>query len=395
MRFEVLTLFPEAFPGALGVGLVGKALREGRFSVHPVDPRAFALDRHRRVDDTPYGGGAGMVMKVEPLVRALAGARQQGPGPAVLLSPQGRPLHQRDLERWAGLTHLILVAGRYEGFDERVRSYVDDEVSLGDYVLTGGEYAAQAVIDGVVRLLPGTLGNVESAPEDSFQAGLLEHPHFTRPPEFDGRVVPGVLTRGDHARIAAWRRAQSLLRTHARRPELLEAVDLSERDRAVLLERASKREPPTRGARGLGLALELRPEPVLLRMAEGLRRAYGLRGLALVAPDRGARAALDAWVEVSADTPAGFSTTRVYETWSDVRSVAPVFALLRDRRADLTVVSPRTLRGGAPRWLGVGRGLAVADADGQLPALRRATPENRIMSVSAAAIVLDRIWSES
>ena len=392
MRFHVLTLFPEAFPGVLGVGLVGKAMRAGRFSVDPIDPRNYATDRHRKVDDTPYGGGAGMVMKVEPLVRALREARRQGPGPAVLLTPQGRPLRQRDLERWAELPHLILVSGRYEGFDERIRSYVDDEVSLGDFVLTGGEYAAQAIIDGVVRLRRGTLGNVESAPEDSFQAGLLEHPHYTRPAEFEGRKVPGVLTQGDHGRIAAWRRAQSVVRTYVRRPELLETVDLSVRDRAVLIDSLIAEPPGAGPARGLGLALELPPEPTLLGMAEALHRAYDLRGLALVATGRAGRAALDAWVAVSADR--GFATPRVYRTWSDVRADAPVFGLFRNRRENLSVVSPRDLRGPSARWLGLGHTLTADAVDGQLPPLRSATRDNRLAPLSAVAIALDRIWSE-
>ena len=388
MRFEVVTLFPESFPGVLQMGLTGKALRDGRFTIHPIDPRAFATDKHRTVDDTPYGGGPGMVMKVEPVVLALAEARRRGPGPVVLLSPQGRPLAQQDLQRWSGLAHLILVAGRYEGFDERIRSFVDDEVSIGDFVLTGGEYVAQAVIDGIVRLLPGTLGNVGSASADSFQDGLLEHPHYTRPAEFKGRVVPAVLTQGDHGKIADWRRAQSLLRTRARRPELLEAADLTDQDRDLLLAEDACAE------RGLGLALELRPEPTLLQMAERLLRAYELRRLGLVAATPQAGVALQAWVDATRTREASQPGIRVYRTWAELCSEAPVVGLMRDRQDPVAVIAPRVLRGPRPWWLGIGAGLPGGAIHAQLPPLRRATRENRLSTLTAAAVALDRIWSE-
>lgn len=233
MKIVVVTLFPEFFAPPLSTGLVGKALAAGRATVQTIDPRTFTHDRHRTVDDTPYGGGGGMVMKPGPVVRAIR-ARPEGTGPVVLLSPQGRPLVQADFQRWAAGPSLVLVSGRYEGFDERIRAEVDEEVSLGDFVLTGGEYAALAVIDGVVRLLPGTLGNKDSPEQDSFSDGLLEYPHYTRPVEFEGVAVPEVLQSGHHQQVAEWRHAQSLRRTRVRRPDLLRHRGLSPAEAAVL-----------------------------------------------------------------------------------------------------------------------------------------------------------------
>ena len=231
MKFTVISLFPEFFESPLRSGLLGKALQGGRLEVRFINPRDFAGDAHQTVDDAPYGGGPGMVMKPEPLVRSIRAAES---GPVVMLTPQGRPLAQADLRAFADEPHLSLVSGRYEGFDERVRRYVSDEVSIGDYVLTGGEYGALAIIDGVARLLPGVLGNAESPRDDSFTEGRLEYPHYTRPAVFEGLEVPEVLRSGDHARIAAWRRFQSLQRTAVRRPDLFERLHLTEADRKTL-----------------------------------------------------------------------------------------------------------------------------------------------------------------
>lgn len=220
-RIDVLTLFPEFFSGPLETGLVGRAFRAGRAELGLIDPRTFTTDRHRTVDAPPYGGGAGMVMKIEPLARGLEVVRSRGTGPILLLTPRGRPLRQVDLHRYAEGAHLGLVCGRYEGFDERVSTLVDEEVSLGDFVLTGGEYAALTLIDGVVRLLPGTLGNPASAPSDSFSSGWLEHPQYTRPEVFRGLAVPDVLQSGHHARIEQWRCRQQVEVTASRRSDLL------------------------------------------------------------------------------------------------------------------------------------------------------------------------------
>jgi len=218
VKITVVTVFPEFFESPLEVSLVGKARRDGILDVELVDLRAFGRGVHRQVDDAPFGGGAGMVMMIEPLEQALgplAGSHR------VLLSAAGYPLNQATLDRWATLDHLTLVCGRYEGVDERVAEHlVDEEVSIGDYVLLGGEVAAALVIEGVTRLLPGVVGNPESVATESFRDGLLEEPQYTRPAEYRGWRVPEVLLSGDHGRIAQWRRQQRELRTQQRRPDL-------------------------------------------------------------------------------------------------------------------------------------------------------------------------------
>jgi len=235
MRITILTLFPGMFDGPLSESLLGKAVASGLLDVACVDPREFTTDRHRSVDDEPFGGGDGMVMKPEPLVAAIEHVRAtRAPERVLLMSPQGRPFSQSVAHELSDLDGLALVCGRYEGFDERIRAHVDGELSAGDYVLSGGEPAAWIVIDALARLVPGVLGNAGSLAEESFQAGLLEYPQYTRPREFRGSHVPEVLLSGDHARIARWRRRQSLRRTRERRPDLLARVALSEEDRALL-----------------------------------------------------------------------------------------------------------------------------------------------------------------
>lgn len=220
MRITVITIFPEFFKSPLEVSLVGKAQRSGSLEIQVVDLRDHGKGAHRHVDDAPYGGGAGMVLMIEPLAAALESLADSH---RVLLAAAGVPLSQRHLDRWAALDSLTLVCGRYEGVDERVATHlVDEEVSLGEYVLAGGEVGALAVIEGVARLLPGTVGNPESTETESFRAGLLEEPQYTRPAEFRGWAVPEVLLSGDHGRIEAWRREQRRARTMNRRPGLLE-----------------------------------------------------------------------------------------------------------------------------------------------------------------------------
>ena len=237
MRFTIVTLFPGMFEGPLRESLLGKAIRAGRIEVDCVDPRDFAGGRHRVVDDTPFGGGEGMVMKPEPLVAAIEHVREsRGPDQVLMLSPRGRPFTQGLARELAGFSSLALVCGRYEGIDERVRDFVDGELSIGDYVLSGGEPAAWIVVDAVTRLVPGVLGNLQSTVEESFETGLLEYPQYTRPREFRGRSVPEVLLSGDHGRIAQWRRRQSLKKTQQTRPDLLEGLTLSEEDRRLLEE---------------------------------------------------------------------------------------------------------------------------------------------------------------
>jgi tRNA (guanine37-N1)-methyltransferase len=225
MRFAVVTIFPEMLGALCDHGVSGRAIREGLARVDTWNPRDFTRDRHRSVDDRPYGGGPGMVMMAGPLCAAIRAARAELGAQArvVYLSPQGQPLTQRRMETMAATrAPLVLLAGRYEGVDERViEAEVDEEISLGDFVLSGGELAAMALIDGVIRLLPGALGHDQSAAQDSFADGLLDCPHYTRPELFEGRAVPEVLLSGDHARIRRWRREQALERTRSRRPDLL------------------------------------------------------------------------------------------------------------------------------------------------------------------------------
>ncbi len=219
MHIAVVTIFPEFFTSPLDTSLVGTARRNGTLDVELVDLRQWGKGVHRQVDDAPFGGGAGMVMAVEPLDKALA---SRTASQRILLTPAGRPLDQAMLDRWATLDALTLVCGRYEGVDERVAEHlVDEEVSIGDYVLLGGEVAALVIIEGVTRLLPGVVGNPASVRTESFRHGLLEEPQYTRPAEYRGWKVPDVLLSGDHGRIAAWRHDQRLLRTASRRPDLL------------------------------------------------------------------------------------------------------------------------------------------------------------------------------
>ena len=226
LEVDVLTLFPELFESFLGAAFVGQAREKGRVAVTIHDLRGWAEDRHRTVDDSPYGGGPGMVMRPEPLIPAIeALAGPKGPGRevhVVALSPQGRPLDQAGLRALLATRRLLLVCGRYEGIDERVFDLaVDEELSLGDYVLSGGEIPAMAIIEGLVRLVPGVLGNPESAQIESFGEDLLEGPQYTRPPDYRGSHVPEVLRSGDHAAIERWRREEALRRTRERRPDLL------------------------------------------------------------------------------------------------------------------------------------------------------------------------------
>ena len=236
-HIAVVTLFPDMLRDMTQYGVTGRALKSGIVDLSLHDPRTHAEDKHRTVDDRPYGGGPGMVMQVEPLRAALNEARASCGGEAkvIYLSPQGRKLDQAGVAELAQTDRLILIAGRYEGIDERlIESEVDAEWSIGDYVLSGGELAAAVVIDAVVRTLPGALGDDASAEQDSFVNGLLDYPHYTRPEEVAGRPVPKVLLSGDHAAIARWRLKQSLGRTWLRRPDLLEQVELSKQQQQLL-----------------------------------------------------------------------------------------------------------------------------------------------------------------
>ena len=238
MRIQVITLFPEEFTPLVSLGVTGRGISSGKVALELLNPREFAADRHRTVDDRPYGGGPGMVMAVEPLRSTIRAAKERaGLAKASLLSPQGRPLDQDAIRELAQREELILVCGRYEGLDERlIELEIDEEWSIGDYVLSGGELAAAVLIDAVTRLLPGVLGDEQSAQQDSFMDGLLDCQHYTRPEEIEGLAVPPVLLSGDHGAIERWRRKQSLGRTWLRRPELLEELALDTESAALLAE---------------------------------------------------------------------------------------------------------------------------------------------------------------
>lgn len=237
MRFGVVSLFPEFVESVATYGVVGRAVRQEQIFVDYENPRDHALDAHRTVDDRPYGGGPGMVMKYEPVAAAIDALRERLPenSPVVYLSPQGALFGQDMARRFAELPGMLLLAGRYEGIDERlVETHVDEEVSIGDFVVSGGEIPTMTIIDAVSRLLPGVLGDVESAAQDSFMDGLLDCPHYTRPEVLGSRRVPDVLLSGDHRQIAEWREKQALGRSYDRRPELLEKMNLNDEQRRLL-----------------------------------------------------------------------------------------------------------------------------------------------------------------
>lgn len=236
MRFDILTLFPDMFGGPFGESIIRRGQDKGLIQIGLHQIRDYTVDRHRTVDDAPYGGGAGMLMKPEPLAAAIEAAKiLNTDAPVLLTTPQGNPLTQKLAQELSLRPGLIIICGRYEGVDERIHQrYVDHEISIGDYVLSGGELAAMVLVDSVTRLVPGVLGSDESAAADSFSDGLLEYPQYTRPPEFNGLTVPASLLSGNHAEITRWRREQSLKRTAERRPDLLTHAALSDNDRLFL-----------------------------------------------------------------------------------------------------------------------------------------------------------------
>ena len=239
MKFDIVTIFPRMIDAGLGEGVVGRARERGLLDIAVHNLRDFTTDRHHVVDDVPFGGGPGMVMKPEPLFAAMDAivARRGEPGAVLLLTPAGRPFSQREARRFAALGHVAVLCGRYEGIDERVRErWATDEVSIGDYVLSGGEIPALVIIDAVARLVPGVVGDEQSVEGDSFERGLLDYPHYTRPAEFAGLRVPEVLTSGHHGEIRRWRRQQALKRTFERRPDLLETAVLDDEEREWLRE---------------------------------------------------------------------------------------------------------------------------------------------------------------
>jgi tRNA (guanine37-N1)-methyltransferase len=235
LHVDILTLFPEFFASPLNQSILKRAVTGGIIQVECINLRDFASDRHKITDDRPFGGGPGMVLKIEPLVEAIQWARDNRPDlRVILLSPQGRLFNQSLAVELAALDNLLLICGHYEGVDDRVQHYIDDEISLGDFILTGGEIPALVILDAVTRLLPGSLGDADSAHEDSFKDNLLKGPQYTRPREFAGFSVPEILLSGDHQRIAHWRRQEAVRRTWQRRPDLLQKASLTDPDRSLL-----------------------------------------------------------------------------------------------------------------------------------------------------------------
>lgn len=447
MRFTVVTILPELIEPALAAGVVGRARDAGTIAVSTVSPRDFTGDRHRTVDDTPYGGGPGMVMKPEPLLAAIAAASALGPrGPErsasagapgearphrVLLTPAGRPLTQAAVRALAAHSHLILVCGRYEGVDERVvDAAIDEELSIGDYVLSGGELAALVVIDAVARLIPGVLGDATSADDESHAAGLLEYPQYTRPLSLGGREVPPVLTSGNHSAIASWRRKQALERTARRRPDLLARAVLTGRDRALL--------PPLSDRTHLALV----HHPVLDRTGKvvttsltnfdihDLARSamtYGLAAYHIVTPITSQREKAEhiasLWLESEAGPPArkppatgsrGAALARVRTAESieaaiaaitDLHGAAPLVVATSARSESFPSAPRRTpsellaeaAASPAPVLILLGTGWGLADGmipyvSRMLTAIEGPSGWNHLSVRSAGAILLDRLF---
>lgn len=239
MKIDILTLFPEMFESPFNYSMVKRAIEVGQVEINPINFRKYGVGKHQMVDDTPYGGGAGMLLKPEPIFEAIEEIEKNDPRVkkrVILMDPAGKPFNQAMAEEFSKEEHLVFICGHYEGYDERIRTLVTDEVSLGDYVLTGGELAAMVMVDTTVRLLPGVVGNESSIIDDSHSTGLLEHPHYTRPATYRGMDVPPVLTSGNHGLIEEWRHKESLRRTFQRRPDLIEGIELTDKEKEWLTE---------------------------------------------------------------------------------------------------------------------------------------------------------------
>ncbi len=420
MHVTVVTLFPDMFASVLGAGVLGKAIETGLVTVNFVDPRDFTRDRHRSVNDSPYGGGPGMVMKVNCLVNAIeaASARTEAASHRVLMTPAGAPLSQARVRELAARPHLVIVCGRYEGIDDRVVELaIDEELSVGDFVLSGGEIGALAVIDAVARYVPGVLGAATSTDEESFSAGLLEYPHYTRPLDYRGLSVPEVLTSGDHSRIAAWRHQRALERTAARRPELLAGGDapglvaLAARTYVALVHHpVLDRE----GARVTSSITNLDVHDIARSSA-----TYGLAGYYVVTPVAAQREKAERIVTAWPDHVGDAADNRV-NALALVRT-APALADVcheiggRHKRPPLVVATSARPGQEPPRvgfarllaealaddrrplllCLGTGWGLApelVSQCDRVLAPIRGAPKFNHLSVRSAAASILDRLF---
>ena len=424
MRFSILTIFPEFFDSFLSCGLMAKALEAGVVAVDRINPRDFATDRHHTVDDRPYGGGPGMVMGLPTLVSALRSLPR--PGRMLMLSPAGRPLTQSLAAELAGEEALTLLCGRYEGIDARIFDlFPITPVSVGDFVLSGGESAATCLIEAVSRLLPGFMGKDASAEEESFTSGLLEYPHYTRPEVFEGLPVPPELLSGHHAAIAAWRRRRALEATLAARPDLFDATPLSPEDADFLRSR-----PRTRPGRNMHLGLV--HGPVMLKDGKvgtvsltnldvhdiaRVSRTYGLGGFEVVSPLRDqltlAGRIVDHWrdgpgLRANPDRAEALSLVRLHENLdaalaavsADHGRDAALIATSAKGPASLSFAAAREMLAKRPVLvvLGTGHGLAeevLARADGVLPPLRPFSDYNHLSVRAAAGILTDRLLGDA
>ena len=430
MRFEVITIFPELFDSFLAKGLVAKAHSNGTIEVLRTNPRDFAGNKHRSIDDAPYGGGNGMVMMPGPILDALESRESAGRMHRVLLTPQGQPFTQATARRLAALPTVALICGRYEGVDERVRGAVDEQISLGDFVMTGGEVAAMAVIEATARLLPGVLGNLDSTRDESHADGLLEYPQYTRPPEFRGVSVPEILLSGDHAAVDRWRRKETLRRTRDERPDLFAAHVPTPDDRGLLAELLAER-PVQKAPIYIGLVhhpIRDRAGQIVATAVTNLdvhdlartSRSYGLQGYFVITPIQAQRdlvlKILEHWVE-------GSGKKRVPERavalslCEPIETIAAAVGAIEARHgsAPRIVVTAAKLPNGsapvAPRalraemheserpWLilfGTGHGLApevLDSAEFSLPPIRPGT-YNHLSVRAACAITLDRLFGD-
>jgi tRNA (guanine37-N1)-methyltransferase len=420
INFTIVTIFPQMFDSPLAYSIPRRAREKNLISVKLVDPRVYATDRHRTTDDSPYGGGPGMVMKVEPLVAAIEDIRTAAANARVLLlSPRGRMLNQKIAERLAQEKEIVLVCGRYEGIDERVKAFVDDELSVGDYMLSGGEPAALIVIDAVSRLIPGVLGNQASADDDSFAEGLLEYPQYTRPEDFRGMRVPEILLSGDHEKIRRWRREQSLILTRQRRPDLLVSASL-----------AASEQQPTRSPRGQ-VFLALLHYPVYDKNRQVVTtavtnmdihdiarsaRTYGIKGFYVVTPVKAlqklALKILEHWEtgygsQYNATRKEALSVARIRDTLDDAvidierrTGMKPVIVGTSARRGhgrtSFATLKEMIIKEACPFLilLGTGWGLTesiFAQADYVLAPIEGTADYNHLSVRSAAAIMLDRL----
>ena len=420
LAFNIITLFPQMFASLLGHSILKKAQDKSLIAIHLVDPRSYTTDRHHVTDDYPYGGGQGMVMKPEPLVAAIEDIRRKSPrARVILLSPQGDVFNQRYAARLAQEKELVLVCGRYEGVDERVKSFVDEELSVGDYTLSGGEPAANVVIDAVARLIPGVLGNDSSAADDSFVNGLLEYPQYTRPEDFRGMKVPEVLLSGDHERVDRWRREMSLKLTRERRPDLLEKASPTQEERRPA---PAMRAPiyvallhyPVYDKNGQVVTTAVTNMDIHDIARAG--KTYAIKGFYVVTPVKAlqklARKIIEHWEEgygsqYNATRKEALALARICDTLDDVlidvereSGEKPLLVVTSARAGEKRASFPalrEMLNNNTRPFLilfGTGWGLTEAifsQADYVLEAIEGTSGYNHLSVRSAAAIVLDRL----